>query len=165
LSPRRFGEKFDLRHYLVRKVNGFAGTIDVNLNGKTTVTNFSAESSISSVPEPSSVVLTGTAIALMGTLLWFRRSDNRAEILGQLFEPVTSLTQRRGVESFHRLIERSDLCRHRFVGRSQPARRSVRLQRLSLPSAYVGRAPPIKDPAFPVKLIGLTINAARQGVV
>jgi hypothetical protein len=45
-------------------------------------------------------------------------------------------------------------------GRS-PARRSVRLQRLSLPSAYVGRAPPIKDPAFPVKLIGLTINAAR----
>jgi hypothetical protein len=49
------------------------------------------------------------------------------------------------------------------LGRSQPARRSVRLQRLSLPSAYVGRAPPIKDPAFPVKLIGLTINAARLG--
>ena len=54
-------------------VNGFAATIDVNLDGTTTVTNFSPQTSITVVPEPSSVVLIATAIALMGALLWFRR--------------------------------------------------------------------------------------------
>jgi hypothetical protein len=51
-------------------VDGFAATIDVNLVGTTTVTNFSPQTSISAVPEPSSVVLIGTAL---GALLWFRR--------------------------------------------------------------------------------------------
>lgn len=54
-------------------VNGFAATIDVNLDGTSTATNFSAQTSISAVPEPSSVVLIGTAILLMGALLSFLR--------------------------------------------------------------------------------------------
>ncbi len=65
-------------------VNGFAFTVDVNLDGTTTVTNFSPETSVnpvSAVPEPSSVVLMGTAIALMGTLLWLKRRAPQTAIL------------------------------------------------------------------------------------
>jgi hypothetical protein len=50
-------------------VDGFAATIDVNLDGTTTVTNFSPQTSVGASPEPSSVVLIGTAFALMGALL------------------------------------------------------------------------------------------------
>ena len=52
-------------------VNGFAATVGINLDGTTTVTNLSPETSIaavSAVPEPNSFVLIGTAFALMGTL-------------------------------------------------------------------------------------------------
>jgi hypothetical protein len=55
--------------------DGFAFTADVNLDGTTTVTNFSSETSIitvSAVPEPSGFMLTGATFALMGILLLFR---------------------------------------------------------------------------------------------
>jgi len=55
-------------------LDGFAATIGVNLDGTTTVTNFSPDTGVSAVPEPSSFVLIGTA---MGALLWFRRSRPR----------------------------------------------------------------------------------------
>jgi hypothetical protein len=51
--------------------NGFAFTVDVNLDSTTTVTNFSPETTVSTlteVPETKSAVLIGTAIALMGAL-------------------------------------------------------------------------------------------------
>jgi hypothetical protein len=43
--------------------DGFAFTVDVNLDGSTTVNNFSARTSVSSTPEPSGVILIGTALA------------------------------------------------------------------------------------------------------
>lgn len=49
-------------------INGFAFTTDVNTNGKATATNFSSQTSISTVPEPSSLELLGTAIGVLGTL-------------------------------------------------------------------------------------------------
>src|SRR5271165_585454 len=57
-------------------IDGFAFTVDVNLDGTTTVTNFSPVTSInpvSAVPEPGGVVLLGTAIASVGTLLRRKR--------------------------------------------------------------------------------------------
>jgi hypothetical protein len=52
--------------------NGFAFTVNVNLDGSTAVTNNSAQANIvpltSGVPEPSSLALVGTAAALLGTL-------------------------------------------------------------------------------------------------
>lgn len=59
-------------------VNGFAATIDVNLDGTTTVTNLSAQTGINPVPEPSGAVLIGAAIPLIGGLLWFRRRQRGA---------------------------------------------------------------------------------------
>ena len=53
--------------------DGFATTIDVNLDGTATVTNFSSQTSIGSpvtaVPEPSSLSLLGTALTLGAFLL------------------------------------------------------------------------------------------------
>ena len=58
---------------------GFAATVDVNLDGSTTVTNSSSETSVvpestSTVPEPASIALLGTAAALLGLLRWKRRT-------------------------------------------------------------------------------------------
>lgn len=50
--------------------DGFAVTIDVNLNGTTTVNNFSSQTSVvpSPVPEPSSLALAGTSVLLVFAL-------------------------------------------------------------------------------------------------
>ena len=52
--------------------DGFAFSVDVNLVGTTTVNNFSSQTDVVSgptaVPEPSGLVLLGTAFALLGTL-------------------------------------------------------------------------------------------------
>jgi hypothetical protein len=53
--------------------DGFAFTVDVNLEGTTTVSNFSSQTSVqpasSAVPEPNSLILMGTAMALIVALL------------------------------------------------------------------------------------------------
>lgn len=60
------------------RVNGFAVTVNVNLDGTATVNNFSAETTVrplSTVPESSSFVLIFTAIALLAASLRFRHQD------------------------------------------------------------------------------------------
>jgi hypothetical protein len=56
-------------------MDGFAFTLDVNLDGTTTLNNFSSEASVSQVsagtPEPNTMILIGSAIPLLG--LWNRR--------------------------------------------------------------------------------------------
>ncbi len=46
--------------------DGFAFTVDVNLNGTTTVTNWSAQTLVSSVPEPEEWAMLMVGIPLMG---------------------------------------------------------------------------------------------------
>jgi hypothetical protein len=64
--------------------DGFAATIDVNLDGTTTVTNFSSQTSIGSpvsvVPEPSSLLLLGTEVALAACFLRKRRRAPKNEV-------------------------------------------------------------------------------------
>jgi hypothetical protein len=60
-------------------VDGFAFTVNVNLDGTTTPTNFSTQTSVvpataTTIPEPGSVALAGTAAALLGLLRWKRRA-------------------------------------------------------------------------------------------
>jgi len=65
-------------------IDGFAFTVDVNLDGTTTVTNFSSETSISpasAVPEPSNFLLLGTALALWGALRFRQQRPRRVAIL------------------------------------------------------------------------------------
>jgi hypothetical protein len=61
--------------------DGFAATIDLNLDGSTTVNGFSTQTTVepaaSTVPEPSSVVFLGTIIAWFATLR-FRQQRRRA---------------------------------------------------------------------------------------
>jgi len=59
---------------------GFAFTADVNLDGATTVTNSSAQTTItppSSTPEPSSVAEMATALLAIGLWLVFRLRQQR----------------------------------------------------------------------------------------
>jgi hypothetical protein len=56
--------------------NGFATTINVNLDGTTTVNNFSAVTTISKpsvVPEPATFAVTGILLGLIGGVVRFRR--------------------------------------------------------------------------------------------
>jgi hypothetical protein len=57
--------------------DGFAFTVNVNLDGTTTATDFSSQTNLqqqtSAVPEPGGFVLLGTAISLSGALRMFRR--------------------------------------------------------------------------------------------
>jgi hypothetical protein len=53
--------------------NGFAITIDVNLDGTTTLHNFSTATSVSVVPEPASLALAGAGLLLLLGLK-FRRN-------------------------------------------------------------------------------------------
>ncbi|MCX6632836.1 MAG: NF038129 family PEP-CTERM protein [Candidatus Solibacter sp.] len=57
--------------------NGFALTVDLNLDATTAITNFSAQTSVvpaaAAVPEPSSFVLLGTALAGWGMRRWRQR--------------------------------------------------------------------------------------------
>jgi hypothetical protein len=56
--------------------NGFASTIDVNLDGTTTVSNFSSVTTISApnaVPEPATFAVTGIFLGLIGAHKQFRR--------------------------------------------------------------------------------------------
>jgi hypothetical protein len=58
---------------------GFAATVDVNLDGTATVNNFSGQTTITTpgtptpVPEPSSFLFLGSIVVLFGVLMQFRR--------------------------------------------------------------------------------------------
>jgi hypothetical protein len=50
-------------------VNGFAITVDINLDGTTTAANFSSQTTVSPVPEPSTTLLVGPSLlGLAGAL-------------------------------------------------------------------------------------------------
>ncbi len=63
-------------------VNGFAGTLDLNIGGAVSTSSPSPQTQISSVtavPEPSSSGLLGTVILLGGLMLRFRRRRQRCQ--------------------------------------------------------------------------------------
>ena len=49
--------------------NGFAATIDINLDGSTTVTNNSSETKATPVPEPSGLMLLGSGLAVFAGMI------------------------------------------------------------------------------------------------
>jgi hypothetical protein len=57
---------------LTMNAAGFAFTIDVNLNGTTTVTNYSGQTTVvpttSTIPEPSTLALLGIAVIVLGIM-------------------------------------------------------------------------------------------------
>ena len=55
--------------------DGFAVTVNVNLDGSTTLTNSSAETAISVVPEPATLPLFSIALAALAGFARFRRRD------------------------------------------------------------------------------------------
>lgn len=55
--------------------DGFAVTVNVNLDGSTTLTNSSAETGISVVPEPATLPLFSIALAALAGFVRFRRKD------------------------------------------------------------------------------------------
>jgi hypothetical protein len=64
--------------------DGFAFTIDVNLDGSTTVNNFSAQTTVSpagqpigTVPEPGGLTLMGAALVCLSLLRIFKRRAPR----------------------------------------------------------------------------------------
>lgn len=62
-------------------IDGFAFTVDVNLDGTTTVDNFSTDTIVqrasSAVPEPSSLILLGTVVVLGATVRFRERFRHR----------------------------------------------------------------------------------------
>jgi hypothetical protein len=70
--------------------DGFAFAVGVNLDGTTTVTNSSGQTTVtqqapSSAPEPGSLALLGTAVALFGTLRFRQRRRRRVPMLTRTF--------------------------------------------------------------------------------
>jgi len=55
--------------------DGFAVTVNVNLDGSTTLTNSSTETGISVVPEPATLPLFSIALAALAGFVRFRRKD------------------------------------------------------------------------------------------
>jgi hypothetical protein len=62
--------------------NGFAFTVGVNLDGTSTVTPFSSQSTVvpAVVPEPAGLTLVGIGFALVGALVWFRRGGGASRV-------------------------------------------------------------------------------------
>jgi hypothetical protein len=54
--------------------DGFAFTVNVNLDGSTTATNYSdqtnVESPSSAVPEPNNLLLVATGLTILGVMSW-----------------------------------------------------------------------------------------------
>jgi hypothetical protein len=74
--------------------DGFALTVNVNLDGTTTLTNFSAQADVgsvgSAVPEPSGFAVVGIVMAVCGGLSsWGRRRKNLAHLSVPIFDSTS----------------------------------------------------------------------------
>jgi hypothetical protein len=74
--------------------HGFAFTVNVNLDGTTTVTNFSSQTNVqpasSGVPEPGRFVLVGTTVFLVGALTLLRELGVRLSHGVGMIKPTAS---------------------------------------------------------------------------